>query len=132
MKKKLLSIIGLGLFVISPINAGEDDSKVLGTDTPIPVKIVLPSLPSNPHRPKAPSKQHIECWYCDGELSFDFVIPEGECTLYVTDYATGFITQYSFDSSDHANVYVGALPNGGSLEIHTETGHTYTGTIVFE
>ena len=54
--------------------------------TPVPVPIDK-DLKTDWGRPKAPSKQHIECWYCDGELSFDFVIPEGECTLYLTDYS---------------------------------------------
>lgn len=125
IKKILLfATLLIGGFVTA--NASDQDTNTtISNPVPIPVKDDTPSLPG---RPKAPSKQHIECWYFDGELSFDFVIPEGECTLYLTDYSTGFMTQYTFDSSYHADISVGTLPNGGSLEIHTESGHTYTGS----
>ena len=129
MKKKFFTLIMTCLIVGLPMYADGKDKTTIGSETPVIVKI---EYPKNPNSPKAPSKQHIECWYCDGELSFDFVIPEGECTLYLTDYATGFMTQYAFDSADHADIYVGSLPNGGSIEINTTSGHTYYGEIVID
>ena len=109
MKRILLSLIVACLIGCLPMYADGNDNKTIGSDNRIPIEVKYPTIPSNPGRPKVPSKQHIECWYCDGELSFDFVIPEGECTLYVTNYATGFMTQYTFDSADHADVYVGII-----------------------
>lgn len=129
MKKKLITLLGLCFIGGLSMYADGNYNKTVSPDTTVPVRIVYPETKG---RPKAPSKQHIECWYCDGELSFDFVIPEGECTLYLTDYATGFMTQYAFDSADHADIYVGSLPNGGSIEINTTSGHTYYGEIIFE
>ena len=132
MKRLKLSMcIALAMiFASAPFIKADDKSPATDSGDKNIVIIINPKISTG--RPKAPSKQHIECWYCDGELSFDFVIPEGECTLYLTDYATGFITQYVFDSADHADIYVGALPNGGSIEINTTSGHTYYGEIIFE
>lgn len=60
------------------------------------VAILLKDPTRNNNRPKAPSKQFIECWYGDGELSFDFTIPEGMCNLNVTDGKSGlYIIMYS-------------------------------------
>ena len=87
MKRKLLTLFAACIMAAAPVYADGDDNKTVSTDKPIWVKINPPIVPGNPGRPKAPSKQHIECWYCDGELSFDFVIPEGECTLFLTDYS---------------------------------------------
>ena len=132
MKRLKLSMcIALAMiFASATFIKADEKSPSADTGKKIDVTITYPKIGNG--RPKAPSKQHIECWYCDGELSFDFVIPEGECKLYVTDYATGFMTQYVFDSADHADIYVGALPNGGSIEINTTSGHTYYGEIIFE
>ena len=126
--KKTLLFVALLIGGFASIQASDDNKKIAD---PKPIYIGGDDRPVS-NRPKAPSKQHIECWYCDGELSFDFVIPEGECILYLTDYATGFMTQYVFDSSDHADIYVGSLSNGGALEIHTASGHTYYGQIVID
>ncbi len=80
-------------------------------------------------RPKAPSMQSIECWYGDGILSFDFAISEGMCNLCVADKDTGFVTNYVFDSSDHAEVFIGNVKNA-AITITTSSGHTYIGEIV--
>lgn len=85
----------------------------------------------NNNRPKAPSKQFIECWYGDGELSFDFTIPEGMCNLNVTDGKSGFVYNYVFDSSEHAEVYVGNLEHA-DITITTALGHTYIGEILVD
>ena len=132
MKRLKLSMITALAIILASAPFIKADEKSPATDSNGKVIVIAIDPKISAGRPKAPSKQHIECWYCDGELSFDFVIPEGECILYLTDYATGFMTQYAFDSADDADVYVGSLPNGGAIEISTESGHTYHGEIIFE
>lgn len=95
------------------------------------VAILLKDPMRNNNRPKAPSKQFIECWYGDGELSFDFTIPEGMCNLNVTDGKSGFVYNYVFDSSEHAEVYVGNLEHA-DITITTALGHTYIGEILVD
>lgn len=95
------------------------------------VAILLKDPTRNNNRPKAPSKQFIECWYGDGELSFDFTIPEGMCNLNVTDGKSGFVYNYVFDSSEHAEVYVGNLEHA-DITITTALGHTYIGEILVD
>ncbi len=82
-------------------------------------------------RPKSPSQQQILCTYENGSLKFQFVIPEGECQLTVTDMTTGFSRQYVFDSSAEATVYVGALTQA-HIEISTANGHEYEGWLDME
>ena len=78
------------------------------------------------NRPKAPSMQQIFCYYEDGQLTFDFAIPEGDCLLTVTDLSTNFARNYSFSSEAEATVYVGTLTEA-YIEISTESGHEYEG-----
>lgn len=70
------------------------------------------------YRPKMPSRQQIECWYDGESLTFDFAIPEGECTLTVTDASTAMQTQYVFDTETTAEVYVGPMAEA-YLELYT-------------
>lgn len=84
-----------------------------------------------PHRPKIPTRQMIHCVYQNGSLKFQFVIPEGECQLTVTDMTTGFSRQYVFDSSSVATVHVGVLTQA-HIEILTANGHEYEGWLAME
>ena len=93
--------------------------------------ILNPKNPTNPDRPKLPNRQQIECVYQSGSLNFQFVIPEGECQLTVTDMTTGFARQYVFDSSAAATVYVGVLTQA-QIEISTANGHEYEGWLAME
>ena len=70
--------------------------------------------------------QQIFCCYDDGQLTFDFAIPEGECLLTVTDLSTNFARNYSFSSEAEATVYVGTLTEA-YIEISTASGHEYEG-----
>lgn len=79
-------------------------------------------------RPKAPSRQSIECMYFDGNLSVDFFIPEGECTMTVTDSNTGISLQYIFSTEESAEIYVGNLSNA-YFEFDTEAGNSYEGCL---
>lgn len=83
---------------------------------------------SNPSRPKIPSRQHIECVYTEGTLHLFFAFPEGECLMTVTDSFSGISTQYSFDSAEPAEIFVGEIQTG-SIEIQTANGHEYFGSI---
>ena len=92
--------------------------------------IVLHSK-TTPKRLNVPSRQQISCFYEKGSLNFQFVIPEGECQLTVTDMTTGFARQYVFDSSAAATVYVGVLTQA-HIEISTANGHEYEGWLAME
>lgn len=80
------------------------------------------------HRPKAPSRQHIECFYEEDSLHFQFEIPEGHCTLVVTDSMTGVSLTYDFDSGVYAIVNVGEL-SSAHIEITTANGNIYEGEL---
>ena len=78
-------------------------------------------------KPRVPSRQIIDVVYNEEVLSLTFAYPEGECTLTLTEDATGFMTTHTFDSSDcSAEVYVGNI-GPTTLELQTELGQTYTG-----
>lgn len=99
-----------------------------GVMSPDPVDIPIHHEKGSPTRPQLPSRQHVECVYVNGTLHFDFVIPEGEAVLTVTDGLTGISARYVFDTDTHAEVTIGYL-SAASLEIHTDAGNTYAGTI---
>ena len=89
---------------------------------------VSPKQSKTNYRPKAPSMQQIFCYYEEGQLTFDFAIPEGDCALTVTDLTTNFARTYSFSSEAEATVYVGTLTEA-YIEISTASGHEYEGYI---
>ncbi len=80
------------------------------------------------NRPKAPSMQHIDCMYADGNLYVTFAIPEGECTMTVTNQETGISLQYMFPTEESAEINVGTI-SSAYIELNTENGHSYEGWI---
>lgn len=117
---------GLLLTVALPISADDKgDKKNTSNATPV---VVSNKKEVSPFRPKAPSRQSIECMYFDGNLSVDFFIPEGECTMTVTDSNTGISLQYIFSTEESAEIYVGNLSNA-YFEFDTEAGNSYEGCL---
>ena len=108
---------------------------VNGEATPPPTPPILGSLlieipPRDPretgYRPKAPSMQSVTYTYDDGNLYFEFAIPEGQCQLILSDLSTGETVVAGFDSDVTEPVYVG-YHSTASLTVTTANGHTYTG-----
>ena len=124
MERKLLLSLFVG-FGLMPLSVVAQSIPAPDNSQNIPIE-KLEEKPAK--RPKLPSRQHVECVYADGTLHFDFVIPEGEAVLIVIDGLTGISAQYVFDTDAHAEVTIGYL-SAASLEIHTDAGNTYTGTI---
>lgn len=122
--KKIFSIATIILFGC-PLNSIAD------TPTITFESVIWHEKSENSNRPKVPSRQQISCFYENGSLKFQFVIPEGECQLTVTDMTTGFARQYVFDSSAAATVYVGVLTQA-HIEISTANGHEYEGWLGME
>lgn len=81
------------------------------------------------YRPKAPSRQMVTCEYDGSYLTFDFVLPEGECEATVTENFSGISQTYTFDSSNlSADVYVGELYES-TVTITTDAGSSYSGAL---
>ena len=118
LKKFLFCAIALS-FSITVIGAEGDGSQ------PITIRIVKSKTPS---RPQLPSNQEITCTYTEGCLFFNFRYPEGLCSLEVTDFESGDILTFTFDSEGKAAVLVGEL-NNAHLLITPAFGHTYEGDI---
>lgn len=78
------------------------------------------------HRHNAPSRQSVMCTYDDGNLYFEFTIPEGQCQLILSDPSTGETVVAGFDSYVTEPVYVG-YHSTASLTVTTANCHTYTG-----
>ena len=93
------------------------------------VVLVKTSRGSSEKRPKAPDRQQVTCAY-DGEvMSFNFAIPEGMATLSITDDSLQVLT-YEVDTTP-LEVYVttGALSGIVYIELESEKGNTFSGTI---
>lgn len=80
------------------------------------------------HRPKAPSRQYVECYYGDGIIYISFAIPEGTATVSVKDLDTDNLQQDFLDTSSPAEIYIGEV-SCGEITIETSVGKTYTGEI---
>lgn len=129
MERKLKRTLGCAatLIILSGITALATESPA--TNPPPPKPIILKATTGSSKRPRTPSLQQITCVY-DGEvLHFDFVLPEGGCTLTLTG---GVNTSCSFDSSElNAEVYVGIVSDDTELILTTEYGNQYSGTLEF-
>lgn len=122
MNKNLILLIVGAVLSAQMYGADVTDSSANNTYVPVPI---IRKNDSTMNNPKSPSRQHIECWYESGTLTFDFAISEGDCELTLTS-GDGTIGIYSFDSSSTAQVYVGDIWNI-AIEIHTGNGHWYEG-----
>lgn len=131
MVKKRLIVISVILMALIPLKLYAQSSSKNDTSSNIYVSLKSDNDNSKHNRPKAPSMQFIECWYGDGNLSFNFTISEGMCELNVADKKTGFVSIYVFDSSEHAEVYVGNL-ECADITITTAAGHTYIGELLVD
>lgn len=83
-----------------------------------------PGIPSFPGRPKAPSRQHIQCEVEDGVMTILFAIPEGMCLLKLTDTASGKTLEEVFNTSEEHSFYVGNLIEG-YIKLSTSDGNIY-------
>lgn len=128
MKTKLKSGLTLALALTLNASFAQVNNSDKTTKEPSKIIIIERNKKTDPNRPKMPSRQHIECLYAGGTLSFFFAVPEGECVLTVTDSASGISMQYYFDSADSAEIYVGEIETG-SIEISTANGNEYVGLI---
>lgn len=98
-------------------------------DQPLP--FVLQHARKHQDRPKAPSRQMIYCSYANEAISLSFTLADGECRLTLTDTTSGIASKYTVDSSTlSAEVYVGTLSGSTEIELTTESGNTYIGTLL--
>lgn len=124
--KTFLKITFSVAFILSAFTATATDSNTTDENSQ-PKPVIIQDIPVQPEmRPRTPIVQQIECFYESGYLFFEFYIPEGNCTLIITNLQTGTTKQYNFDSSDETQVYVGVLEEA-YIEIITASGNTYGG-----
>ncbi len=95
-------------------------------------KALKPVKSSVSARPRVPSRQVVTCAY-DGEyLMFDFVVPEGECNVVVTEWFSNAQQSYTIDSSTlTADIHVGELYES-TVTVTTEKGNVYTADLTAE
>lgn len=118
-----VSISSFGQAQTNPsLNNQQGNTSVYGTS------IDLHGKHNTKGRPKAPSMQHIDCFYGNGDFTIQFNIPEGNCQMTVTDLTSGLIFMYSFNSSSEATISVGQL-SFARIEIVTENGGEYEGIL---
>ncbi|MDE5829650.1 MAG: hypothetical protein K2H48_06655 [Duncaniella sp.] len=128
MTKTRFGLILLLTFFVSNFCLADGESTATSYSN---ILVRVPKSPGN-NRPKAPDMQSIICTYDGTCITLSFALPEGRCESTVTDMATGLIYSYVFDTSD---LYIELeIPEIKSfdIEIITEKGNTYTGSISIE
>ncbi len=132
LKHLALGVVSVIIFTIVPTQAQNPTPPKEDTDTETkkkPRSTIVFYRKTNPQlRPQAPSRQSIESHYCDGTLYVEFSIPEGLCTLTVTDNDTQESDQTMFDSSVPSEIYIGEVSDA-HFEILTGNGKTYQGDL---
>ena len=123
MKTTLRIILSVAILSIGSAVVFADGGTTSGN-----TKKVMTLKPNYPigYRPKAPSMQQVSCTYSDGNLYFEFVFPEGQCQLLLSDLVTGETVVAGFDSAASEPVYVG-YHSTASLTVTTANGNTYSG-----
>ena len=120
------------LFIISfslalSVHSTDSDNKALGLTLEKKTIHIREKKTINT-RPKAPSRQYVECYYGDGIIYISFAIPEGTATVSVKDLDTDNLQQDFLDTSSPAEIYIGEV-SCGEITIETSDGKTYTGEI---
>lgn len=115
-------------FIITLISLSSSFAMTASSDSEIKIPIRPNTDTSKGDRPKAPSMQSVDCSYEDGWIDITFRVPEGYCTLIVTDLNHYTSQTYSFDSATTAHIYIGELTNA-LISISTANGHQYEGEI---
>ena len=90
--------------------------------------VVGPGRGDKGTRPKAPSRQQIECNYDGSILYLKFTYSEGEAELTITDHTSGDIMSYSFSTDAPASILIGDIASG-HIAITTSLDNTYEGFI---
>lgn len=94
-----------------------------------PITLVKKNRGASTIRPKAPDRQVVTCAYEEEELYFSFVIPEGMATVTVKDENLFSLT-YEIDTAPlEVYIPVGELTGDINVELETEKGNFYSGTI---
>lgn len=124
--KKLVIILFCAIAFLSPLAIHGADGNKNDNQS---ISITLVTIKNKPSlRPKSPSHQQISCTYTEGCLFFNFRYPEGVCSLEVTDFESGDISSYTFDSEGESAVLIGELNNAHIL-ITTAFGNIYEGYV---
>lgn len=127
MKKLFVSFLALSLTLPLLAEGENDKGKIPGSGLVPPVSVPIKPKPQPKiNRPNSPFEQYIDCLYDGENLVFNFTIPEGECSLTVSQIDKGAISFYRFDSSEEAVVYVGEIWNA-TITVDTALGNSYEG-----
>ena len=118
----------IGMLSICSVSLAEPTQQ---TEQTQPQTVILVKNNKDTHikRPKAPDRQQVICAY-DGEMiCLNIAIPEGMATLSVTDESMKVLT-YEIDTTPlDICVTTGALIGNVYIELETEKGNIFTGTI---
>lgn len=128
MKQRKLSMALATLLCLSSLCMAESNQQTKQKQS-VPITLVKINRGGASTRPKAPDRQVITCEY-DGEQMFlTFVCSEGFATISVTDQ-TLLSSIYEIDTAPlEVSVTVGDLCGNINIEMETEKGNSYSGTI---
>ena len=84
---------------------------------------------TSPMRPRMPAHQLVTGEYCDGYLTVDFRIPEGNCVLTYSIGNSAFKTSFPFDSSKEASFFLGNCTSVINISITTSFENEYEAVI---
>lgn len=118
----LIIMLALPCLVIAEQKSGSSKSRP-------PILLTKSKCAGPVNRPKAPDRQSVKCTYDGMCMDLNFTVSEGEAILMVSDETSQCLT-YTIDTSTlYVSVPVGTLSGSISIELDTELGNHFTGTI---
>lgn len=127
-RKKFIALLAASLALACPTQAFTDSGHITNGGGKGGTIVILPRRGDKGTRPKAPSRQQIECSYDGSILYLNFTYGEGEAELTVTDHTTGDTTSYSFSTDAPACIMIGDIVSA-HIAITTALGNSYEGFI---
>jgi len=86
---------------------------------------------TNQKKPRAPSRQHITCYYENGQIHLSFNIYESYATLSIEDEIGEIYDITPFDTALPMIYSIGEFSNNLVLKIETDYGNIYEGYLTY-
>lgn len=130
IKGLIISLISSFIMLTATMSCSTEPDNEIEVGDSINILLNRQNTKNPTKRPNAPGIQQIFCDYNGETLSIDFAVSEGQCELKVTDKLSEKTHIYNIDSSTlHADIEAGKM-KVMHIELQTERGYVYTGTII--
>lgn len=107
-------------------------STLRGADTARTTVVVLgPKGKPMEKRPRIPSRQIVTCAYDGENIEVEFLFPEGNADITITDVNAGIVGIYTINTQEESAMSIGRVETS-IIEISTDAGNIYNGILILQ